>query len=216
MNTPYGSQTICLGLDDENFTSRDFQLLSRDAGIADAVTAIFGKVNDSAKQRGAMLELALGKANDLQTQGKEVFFFLVLNHIALYEDFMARLKAISKKDAGKTTIYFGGETAGAEPKPLADLGAVITFDFGRAKRALYPAVDSINSRSRLLQEGKGSKAHRELAAEASRLLRRHQDLQPIVESRGLDLLPKDEDRKIVERAGRLDRFLTQPFHWTEP
>jgi len=97
---------------------------------------------------------------------------------------MARLKAISKKDAGKTTIYFGGETAGAEPKPLADLGAVITFDFGRAKRALYPAVDSINSRSRLLQEGKGSKAHRELAAEASRLLRRHQDLQPIVESRG--------------------------------
>ena len=93
---------------------------------------------------------------------------------------------------------------------------MITFDFGRAKRALYPAVDSINSRSRLLQEGKGSKAHRELAAEASRLLRRHQDLQPIVESRGLDLLPKDEDRKIVERAGRLDRFLTQPFHWTEP
>ena len=215
MNTLYGSQTICLGLDDANFTSRDFQLLSRDAGIADAVTAIFGKVNDSATQRGAMLELALGRANDLRAQGEEVFF-LVLNHINLYEDLMARLKAISKKDAGITTIYFGGQTAGAEPKPLVDLDDVITFDFGRAKRALCPAVDPINSRSRLLQEGKVSKAHRELAAEASRLLRRHQDLQPIVESRGLDLLPKDEDRKIVERAGRLDRFLTQPFHWTEP
>jgi len=215
MNTPYGSQTICLGLDDENFTSRDFQLLSRDAGIADAVTAIFGKVNDSATQRGAMLELALGRANDLRAQGEEVFF-LVLNHINLYEDLMARLKAISKKDAGITTIYFGGETAGAEPKPLVDLDVVITFDFGRAKRALYPAVDPINSRSRLLQEGKVSKAHQELAAGARRLLRCHQDLQPIIETRGLDLLPKDEDRKIVERASRLDRFLTQPFHWTEP
>jgi F-type H+/Na+-transporting ATPase subunit beta len=215
MNTLYGCQTICLGLDDENFTSRDFQLLSRDAGIADAVTAIFGKVNDSATQRGAMLELALGRANDLRAQGEEVFF-LVLNHINLYEDLMARLKAISKKDAGITTIYFGGETAGAEPKPLVDLDVVITFDFGRAKRALYPAVDPINSRSRLLQEGKVSKAHQELAAGARRLLRRHQDLQPIIETRGLDLLPKDKDRKIVERASRLDRFLTQPFHWTEP
>jgi F-type H+/Na+-transporting ATPase subunit beta len=93
---------------------------------------------------------------------------------------------------------------------------VITFDFGRAKRALYPAVDPINSRSRLLEEEKVSKAGQKLAAEARRLLRRHQDLQPIIESRGLDLLPKDEDRKIVECAGRLDRFLTQPFHWTEP
>jgi F-type H+/Na+-transporting ATPase subunit beta len=215
MNTLYGSQTICLGLDDENFTSRDFQLLSRDAGIVDAVTAIFGKVNDSATQRGAMLELALGKANDLRAQSEEVFF-LVLNHMTLYEDFMARLKAISKKDAGITTIYFGGQTAGAEPKPLADLDAVITFDLGRAKRALYPAVDPISSRSRLLQERKVSKAHQELAAKARSLLRRYQDLQPIIESRGLDLLPAEEDRKSVERAGRLDRFLTQPFHWTEP
>jgi F-type H+-transporting ATPase subunit beta len=215
MNLLYGSQTICLGLDDENFTSRDFQLLIRDAGIADAVTAIFGKVNDSAKQRGAILELALGKANDLRAQGEEVFF-LVLNHITLYEDFTARLKAISKKDRGITTIYFGDETVGAEPKPLADLGAVITFDLGRAKRGLYPAVDAINSRSHLLQEGKVSKAHQEVAAEARRLLRRHQDLKPIIERRELELLPKDEDRKIVERASLLDRFLTQPFHWTEP
>jgi F-type H+-transporting ATPase subunit beta len=93
---------------------------------------------------------------------------------------------------------------------------VITFDLGRAKRALYPAVDPISSRSRLLQERKVSKAHQELAAKARSLLRRYQDLQPIIESRGLDLLPAEEDRKSVERAGRLDRFLTQPFHWTEP
>ena len=216
MNLLYGSQTICLGLDDENFTSRDFQLLSRDAGITDVVTVIFGKeVTDSAEQHSAMLELALTKAKDLRVQGKEIFF-LVLNHIALYEDFMARHEATSKKDAGITTLYLCGYTAGAEPEPLAGLDAVMALDFGRAKRGLYPAVDPINSRSRLLQEGKVSKAHRELAAEARRLLRRHQDLQPIIESRGLDLLPKDEDQKIVERAGRLDRFLTQPFHWTEP
>jgi F-type H+/Na+-transporting ATPase subunit beta len=77
-------------------------------------------------------------------------------------------------------------------------------------------VDPINSRSRLLQEGRVTKAHREIAAEVRRLLRRQQDLQPIIESRGLDLLPRDKDRMTVERANRLDRFLTQPFHWTEP
>ena len=215
MNRTYGSQTICLGLDDENFTNRDFSLLSMDAGIADATSAIFGEVNESAEQRRAISELALAKADDLQAHGKAIIF-LVLNHIDLYEDFMARFEAISKNDVGIATLYFGGETVRAEPKPLANLDAVIAFDFARAKRALYPAVDHINSRSRLIQEGKVSKAHQELAAEARRLLRRYQDLQPIIESRGLDLLPQDEDRKIVERASRLDRFLNQPFHCTEP
>ena len=215
MNTLYGSQTICLGLNDEMFTIRDMQLLIGDAGINDVVSVIFGNVNDSVEQQSAMLELALTKAKDLRGQGKDVLF-LVLNHIALYEAFVARLNADSSKGAGITTIYFGGDTVGAEPEVLADLDAVITFDFGRAKRGLYPAVDPINSRSRLLQQGIVSKTHREIAAEVRQLLRRQQDLQPIIESRGLDLLPKDEDRKIVERAKRLDRFLTQPFHWTEP
>ena len=215
MSALYGCQTICLGLDDEIFTRRDMQLLIGDAGINDVVSVIFGNVNDSVSRQSAILELALAKAKDLREQGKPVFF-LVLNHIALYEAFVARLKVTSNNDAGTTTIYFGGDTVGAEPELLADLDAVITFDFGRAKRGLYPAVDPINSRSRLLQEGIISKAHREIAAEARRLLRRQQDLQPIIESRGLDLLPKDEDRKIVERANRLERFLTQPFHCTEP
>lgn len=215
MDAIYGCRTICLGLNDEIFTSRDMQLLAGDAGINNIVSVTFGNVNDSVEEQRAMLDQALARANDLRDQEKEVLF-LVLNNIALFEAFVSRLKAISKKAAGMTIIYFGGDTAGAEPKSLADLDAVIAFDFGRAKRTLYPAVDAINSRSRLLQEGKVSKAHQDLAAEGRRLLRRYQDLQPIIESRGLDLLPKDEDRKIVERAARLDSFLTQPFHWTEP
>jgi F-type H+-transporting ATPase subunit beta len=215
MSALYGSQTICLGLDDEIFTRRDMELLIRDAGINDVVSLIFGNVNDSVNRHSALLELALAEAKDLQDQGKEVLF-LVLNHLALYEAFVARLTATSNEGVGTTTLYFGDETVGAEPEVLANLDAVITFDFGRAKQGLYPAVDLVNSRSRLLQDGIVSKAHGEIAAEVRRLLRRRQDLQPIIESRGLDLLPKDEDRKIVERAKRLERFLTQPFHWTEP
>jgi F-type H+-transporting ATPase subunit beta len=215
MNQLYGCHTICLGLDDENFTSRDFQLLARDAGIADVVAAIFGKVNDSAEQRRAMFEVALERAKDLRAQGAEVAF-LIMNQITLYEELVARLKASSRKDAATTTIYFGDDTAGAEPALLTDLDTVISFDFDRAKRALYPAVDPINSRSRLVREGQVSRAHEEIVAEARRLLRRYQDLRPIIEGRGLDLLAKDDDRKIVERARRLDRFLTQPFYWTEP
>ena len=216
MNALYGSQTICLGLDDEIFTSRDFQLVCRDAGVSNDVTVMFGNVSDSLEQRSAMLEVALAKADDLRNQGKEVFF-LVLNQIALYEAVVTRLRGISTEGAADmTTVYFGDDSAGAEHELLADLDAVIGFDFGRAKQALYPAVDPINSRSHLLAEGKVSEAHQEIVAEARRLFRRHQDLKPIIESRGLDLLPHDDDRKIVARARRLDRFLTEPFHWTEP
>jgi F-type H+-transporting ATPase subunit beta len=214
MDRVYGSRTICLGLDDESFTRRDMQLLIRDAGVSDAVSVIFGSVDDSAQERSGMLDLAVAKAKDLRAEGREVLV-LVMNHIAVYEEFMKRLKSLADKDA-ITTIYFGAETAGAEPAAIANLDAVIGFDFGRAKRALYPAVDPLNSRSRLLEERKASKEHQYIAAEARRLLRRYQDLQPIIESRGLDLVPKDEDPSIVERASRLDRFLTQPFHWTEP
>jgi F-type H+-transporting ATPase subunit beta len=215
INSVFDTPTICLGLDDEIFTRSDMQLLLGEAALNNVVSVIFGNVNDSIEAQRAMLDGALAHANDLREQGKDVLF-LVVNHLALYEAFVARLDANLKNGSGITTIYFGGDTVGAEPELLAALDAVITFDFGRAKRALYPAVDPINSRSRLLQEGRVTKAHREIAASVRRLLRRQQDLQPIIESRGLDLLPKDEDRKIVERANRLQRFLTQPFHWTEP
>ena len=57
-----------------------------------------------------------------------------------------------------------------------------------------------------------TKTRRVTEGELVRWLARRQDLQPIIESRGLDLLPTDEDRKIVQRATRLDSFLTQPFH----
>src|SRR5437773_8110895 len=62
MNALYGSQTICLGLDDETFTSRDMQLLISDAGIGEIASVAFGNVNDSAEHRNVMLELALAKA----------------------------------------------------------------------------------------------------------------------------------------------------------
>ncbi len=77
-------------------------------------------------------------------------------------------------------------------------------------------MDPLYSRSRVLEERNVGKEHQEIAAETRRLLRRDQDFQPIIESRGLDLLPKAEDRAVVQRANRLDRFLTQPFYWTEP
>jgi RNA polymerase sigma factor (sigma-70 family) len=215
MGSLYGARTICLGLDDEVFTSRDVQLLFREAGVGEIVTVIFGHIDDSAEDREQVLKTALTKAAALRAEGREVFF-LVFNNVALYEVVAPRLKAMSRQDAGMTALYFGDESAGAEPEPLADLDAVIGFDFARAKQQLYPAVDPIHCRSRLVQNERISEAHRQIAAQARRFFRRHLDLQPIIESRGLDLLPKAHDREIVERARRLDRFLTQPFYWAEP
>ena len=215
MHTLHGCETICLGLGDENFTSRDMRLLIADAGIRPFVSLIFGNVDDSLERRRAILEEALTKANDLRRDGKE-FLFLVLHHLALYEALVTEgLAGASIKDAATTTIYFGGETVGAEPAILTDLDSMITFDLHRARKSLYPAVDLINCRSRLLQEEQTTHAHQKIASEARRFLRRHQDLEPLIESRGIEPVP-DNDHKIVERARRLDRFLTQPFYWTEP
>ncbi len=84
----------------------------------------------------------------------------------------------------------------------------------RAAKGLYPAVDPLASSSRLLSPQVVGTRHYQLAMRAKEVLRRAQDLEDIVAMLGIDELSPD-DRLTVERARRLERFLTQPFFVSE-
>jgi F-type H+-transporting ATPase subunit beta len=79
---------------------------------------------------------------------------------------------------------------------------------------IYPAVDPLDSTSRILDPQYIGAEHYEVAREVQRILQRYKDLQDIIAILGMDEL-SEEDKELVARARRIQRFLSQPFHVAE-
>ena len=90
------------------------------------------------------------------------------------------------------------------------LDAVIALERSLAAQALYPAVDPLTSFSRILEPAVVGQEHYDVARGVQQVLQRYQDLQDIIAILGIEEL-SDEDRQIVARARRIQRFLTQPM-----
>ncbi len=99
-----------------------------------------------------------------------------------------------------------------DPAPattFAHLDATITLD-----RAIYPAVDPLASTSRILDPNVVGEEHYAVAREVQRVLQRYRDLQDIIAILGVDELSED-DRLLVSRARKMERFLSQPMRVAE-
>jgi len=97
---------------------------------------------------------------------------------------------------------------------FSHLSASITLSRKRAGQGLYPAIDPLQSNSKLATPGIIGERHYRIAQEIRRTLAQYEALQDIIAMLGLEQL-SPEDRLVVARARRLDRFLTQPFFTTE-
>ena len=83
-----------------------------------------------------------------------------------------------------------------------------------SEKGIYPAVDPLDSTSRILQPGVVCDEHYDVATRVQQLLQRYKDLQDIIAILGMDEL-SDEDKLVVQRARKVERFLSQPFHVAE-
>ncbi len=104
-----------------------------------------------------------------------------------------------------------------DPAPatvFAHLDASVFLTRGLAEKGIYPAVDPLQSDSRLMDPNMLSREHYDTAQETRAVLQRHEDLQDIIAIMGMDEL-SDEDRTIVMRARKIQRFMAQPFHVAE-
>jgi F-type H+-transporting ATPase subunit beta len=104
-----------------------------------------------------------------------------------------------------------------DPAPantFAHLDATTTLSRAISERGIYPAVDPLDSTSRILQPGVVSDEHYDVATRVQQLLQRYKDLQDIIAILGMDEL-SDEDKVVVTRARKVERFLSQPFHVAE-
>ena len=97
---------------------------------------------------------------------------------------------------------------------FSHLSSSIVLSRKRASQGLYPAIDPLQSSSKMATPGIIGERHYRLAQEIRRVLAQYEDLKDIIAMLGLEqLTPKDRD--VVVRARRLERFLTQPFFTTE-
>ncbi|HSA13105.1 MAG TPA: F0F1 ATP synthase subunit beta [Spirochaetota bacterium] len=94
------------------------------------------------------------------------------------------------------------------------LDAQTVLSRGIAEKGIYPAVDPIDSSSRLLSPELVGQEHYSVAMEVKRILQRYKDLQDIIAILGMDELA-EEDKLLVQRARKIERFLSQPFFVAE-
>ncbi len=104
-----------------------------------------------------------------------------------------------------------------DPAPataFAHLDAFVVLERSIAEKGIFPAVDPLASTSRILDPGIIGERHYAVAQRVQKVLQRYKDLQDIIAIHGVDEL-SDEDKQIVGRARRIERFLSQPFYVAE-
>jgi F-type H+-transporting ATPase subunit beta len=104
-----------------------------------------------------------------------------------------------------------------DPAPattFAHLDATTVLSRQIAELGIYPAVDPLDSTSRILDPGIVGEAHYAVARQVQEVLQRYKDLQDIIAILGMDEL-SEEDKRTVARARKMQRFLSQPFHVAE-
>jgi F-type H+-transporting ATPase subunit beta len=125
----------------------------------------------------------------------------------------------STKDGSVTSIqavYVPADDL-TDPAPasvFAHLNATTTLSRSIAEKGIYPAVDPLDSTSTILKAEIVGDEHFQVANQVKQVLQRYRELQDIIAILGIDEL-SDEDRLTVNRARKIERFLSQPFHVAE-
>lgn len=223
MQALHGGYTVWLFLESDKRRAAEQKHLWREAGVADQLVYVAGHSQGKPDDHLQTVETGLAIAEQLRCGGHEVLL-LIESRLAETAGVMPYLRANASvtPTAAITTLIYGHHTAGALPAVYAGLESVLTFDYTRATQRLYPAIDPVRSTSRLVEQGLVSPAHQQVAAAAKRLLQRYADLRQPMEQYQMDvdaLWYIEDDPNVatdINRARRLDRFLTQPFAGAEP
>ena len=216
----------------------------KEAGVLSDMAMVFGQMNESPGSRFRVGHAALTMAEyfrddehrDVLLLMDNIFRFIQAGSevSGLMGQMPSRLgyqptmgtelaeleERIANTDTGAITsiqaVYVPADdfTDPAAVHTFSHLSASIVLSRKRAAEGLYPAADPLESRSKMATPSVIGERHYRLAREVRRTLAQYAELKDIIAMLGLEQLSPD-DRKVVARARRLERFLTQPFFTTE-
>jgi F-type H+-transporting ATPase subunit beta len=215
--------TVWLIQESEQHRAEEQRLNWRELAVDREVIYVTSAHQATATDQHQTVETGLNIANQFQRAGWEVLL-LVDSQLAEVAGVLPYLRANAGVTAAAavTTLIEGHHTPGALPAVYSGLDAVLAFDYIRAINRLYPALDPARSHSTLLDRGLVSPHHRQVATAVKQLLQRYGELRAPMEQYKLtvdDLWYIEDDPNLateINRARRLDRFLTQPFYGAEP
>ncbi len=238
--TEHGGYSIFAGVGERTREGNDLLAEMKESGVIEKTAMVFGQMNEppGARLRVALSGLTMAEYFR-DEEGKDVLLFIdnifrfsqagsevsaLLGRMPSAVGYQPTLAAemgtlqerITSTKKGSVTsvqaIYVPADDY-TDPAPVATfahLDSTISLERSIAEQGLYPAVDPLVSTSRILDPRIVGQDHYDVARGVQKVLQRYKDLQDIIAILGIDEL-SDEDKLIVARARKIQRFLTQPM-----
>jgi F-type H+-transporting ATPase subunit beta len=240
----HGGYSVFAGVGERTREGNDLYLEMSESGVIDSTAMVFGQMNEppGARMRVGLTGLSIAEyfRDEL---GTDVLFFIdnIFRFIQAGSEVSALLgrmpsavgyqptlaydvgqlqERITSTKRGSITsiqaVYVPADdyTDPAPATTFAHLDATTNLERRISELGIYPAVDPLASTSKILEPKVVGEEHYNVAREVQAILQRYKDLQDIIAILGMDEL-SDEDKSIVNRARRLERFLSQPFYVAE-
>jgi len=236
----HGGKSVFCGVGERTREGNDLYLEFREANILENVALIYGQMNEppGARLRVGLTGLTVAEYfRDVEGQDVLVFIDNIFRFTQAGSEVSALLgrmpsavgyqptlatemgelqERITSTKKGSITsvqaIYVPADDL-TDPAPataFSHLDATVVLDRAIVELGIYPAVNPLSSSSRILDAQYLGERHYKVAVEVQRILQRYKDLQDIIAILGMDEL-SEEDKLLVGRARRVQRFLSQPF-----
>ena len=242
--TEHGGYSAFAGVGERTREGNDLWLEMKESGVIDKTVLVFGQMNEppGARLRIALTGLTMAEYFR-DTEGQDVLLFIdnIFRFVQAGSEVSALLgrmpsavgyqptlatemgdlqERITTTKKGSITslqaVYVPADDF-TDPAPVTTfphLDATIALSRQIAELGIYPAVDPLRSTSRILDPRIVGQEHYEVAREVQRILQRYKELQDFIAILGMEELSED-DKILVARARRLQRFLSQPFFVAE-
>jgi F-type H+-transporting ATPase subunit beta len=239
----HGGLSAFCGVGERTREGNQLWLEMTESGVLDKTMLVFGQMNEPPGARMRVALSGLTMAEYFRDQGQDVLLFIdnIFRFVQAGSEVSALLgrmpsavgyqptlatemgqlqERITSTLTGSVTsvqaIYVPADdlTDPAPANTFAHLDAFIVLSRPISEKGIYPAIDPLDSTSRALQPDVVSPEHYETATRVQEVLQRYKDLQDIIAILGMDEL-SDEDRLIVQRARKIERFLSQPMFVAE-
>ena len=242
--TEHGGYSVFTGVGERTREGNDLYTEMSESGVIDKTAMVFGQMNEppGARMRVGLTGLTIAE-NFRDEGGKDVLLFI--DNIFRFTQAGSEVSALlgrmpsavgyqptlatemgelqeriaSTKNGSVTSVqavYVPADDL-TDPAPattFAHLDATTVLSRKIVEQGIYPAVDPLESNSRILEEDVVGKEHYETARRVQEILQKYTELQDIISILGMEEL-SDEDKLVVYRARKIQKFLSQPFHVAE-
>ena len=242
--TESGGYSIFTGVGERSREGNDLWLEMTESGVIDKTALVFGQMNEPPGARMRVAETGLTMAEYFRdVENKNVLLFIdnIFRFVQAGSEVSSLLGRMPSavgyqptlaNDVGDLQERITSTKAGAitsvqavyvpaddftDPAPatlFAHLDATTVLSRAITEKGIYPAVDPLESTSRILEADVVGEEHYRTARAVQEILQKYKQLQDIIAIMGMDEL-SDEDKTVVYRARKVERFLSQPFHVAE-